>query len=85
MHYTYILYSESMNRYYIGSCENVQERLKRHLSNHDGYTAKAKDWIIVHQEPFSTKSDALRREKEIKAWKSAKRIQRFIQTFNQAQ
>ena len=78
MYFTYILYSETIGKYYIGSCENVQERLKRHLSNHAGYTAKAKDWIIVHQEPFSTKSDALGREKEIKAWKSAKRIQKLI-------
>ena len=85
MHYTYILYSESMNRYYIGSCENVQERLKRHLSKHNGYTAKAKDWIVVHHEQFSTKRDALKREKEIKAWKSSKRVQKFVQTFNQTQ
>ena len=51
-----------------------EKRLQKHLSNHDGFTAKAKDWVIVFTELFETKSKALEREKQIKAWKSKKQI-----------
>ena len=79
MCYCYILYSKSLDKYYIGhSCENLQERLRKHLSNHKGFTAKVKDWIIVHFEIFNSKSEAYRREQEIKAWKSKSKIQRLI-------
>jgi putative endonuclease len=44
---TYILFSENLNKYYIGSTRNsMEERLEKHLTNHDGFTAKAKDWKI---------------------------------------
>ncbi|MGE8553537.1 MAG: GIY-YIG nuclease family protein [Chryseobacterium jejuense] len=49
MCYCYILYSESLEKYYIGhSCDDLQERLRKHLANHKGFTSKAKDWIIVY-------------------------------------
>ncbi|MEM9547724.1 MAG: GIY-YIG nuclease family protein [Bacteroidota bacterium] len=37
----------------------VEERLTYHLSNHRGYTSKAKDWIIVHSEEFECYKEAL--------------------------
>ena len=80
MFYTYILYSEVLSKYYIGSSNNLEDRLKKHLSNHDGFTAKAKDWKIVYSQQFDTKAEAVTREKEMKAWKSAKRIARLIQS-----
>jgi putative endonuclease len=79
MCHCYILYSKSLDKYYIGhSCEDVQDRLRKHLSNHKGFTAKAKDWIIVYSEIFHSKSDAYQRELEIKSWKSTSKIQNLI-------
>ncbi len=75
----YILYSESLDKYYIGhSCEDLQERLRKHLSDHKGFTAKVKDWRLVYTEEFNSKADAYHREREIKAWKSKVKIQKFI-------
>ncbi|WP_226063517.1 GIY-YIG nuclease family protein [Kaistella polysaccharea] len=79
MFYLYILYSENIDSYYVGVSANVEERLKRHLSNHKGYTAKTKDWIIIYTEIFDTKTEALRREIEIKNWKSKIMIEKLIQ------
>jgi putative endonuclease len=31
---------------------DVKARLQKHLGNHSGYTAKAKDWKIVFSEQF---------------------------------
>lgn len=53
-------------------------RLRHHLTNHDGFTSKAKDWVVVHTENFNDKSSAYKRELEIKAWKSKKMIERLI-------
>ncbi|MEC5158856.1 GIY-YIG nuclease family protein [Chryseobacterium sp. MP_3.2] len=66
----YILYSNILNSYYVGVSANVEERLKKHLSNHKGYTAKVKDWTVVYIETFQTKSEALKREKQIKTGKA---------------
>ena len=76
MPYTvYILYSKQSNQFYIGHTgDAIEERIRRHLSEHSGFTAKAKDWQLVYQEIYEQKSDAASREREIKRWKSAVRI-----------
>ena len=70
MHFVYILYSASADKYYIGSSSDPTARLRKHLSNHQGYTGRIKDWIIAYQEEFKDKRSALIREKELKGWKS---------------
>jgi putative endonuclease len=76
---TYILYSVQLDRYYVGfTCEEVTERLQKHLQNHSGFTGKAKDWTIVHAEEFNTKEEAHARELQIKKWKSRKMIEALI-------
>jgi putative endonuclease len=80
MYFCYILYSKSIDKYYIGhSGEDVQERLRKHLSNHKGFTSKAKDWVIVYFEGFQKKSDAYKREIKIKAWKSKSKIKILLE------
>ncbi len=76
---TYILFSQSLETYYIGyTGDDMLSRLVKHLGKHKGYTSKAKDWIIVYTEQFSTKKEALKREKQLKAWKSPLRLKQLI-------
>ena len=75
-YYTYILYSQKRNLYYIGSTgDDLDERLRRHNSNHKGFTGTANDWTYFYLEEFPTKFEAVKREKEIKAMKSRKYIE----------
>jgi putative endonuclease len=75
----YILYSENLDRYYVGSTSStIEERLGKHLTNHSGFTGKAKDWVVVYTEVFDNKSDALRRELAIKNKKSRIYIESLI-------
>ena len=75
----YILYSPSKDKYYIGHTgDDLNERLRRHNSDHKGFTGRVGDWRIVYTEEFRTKEDAYKREREIKAWKSKKRIELLI-------
>ncbi|MBA0885448.1 GIY-YIG nuclease family protein [Flavobacterium undicola] len=79
MFYVYILYSKSIDTYYVGSSSiSLEDRLRRHLSSHSGFTARAKDWEIVYFESYDNKKDAILREQEIKKWKSRVRIIKLI-------
>jgi len=67
-----------MDRYYVGYASNIEDRMQKHLSNHNGYTSKAKDWVIVYKENFDTKAEAYKRERQIKSWKSRKKIEELV-------
>ena len=56
----------------------MAERLRKHLSDHRGWTARAKDWIVVYSETLPDKSTAFRRELEVKGWKSRARIEKLV-------
>ncbi len=76
---TYILYSDLLGRYYIGfTGDDVYARLAKHLTAHKGFTAKAKDWKLVYTERFDTKAEAMKRERQWKAWKNNLRIKQLI-------
>ena len=75
----YILYSASRNQYYIGhTADNIKVRLRKHNSNHNGFTGKVADWQIVYQEIYDSKKEAFRREREVKKWKSRKLLEKLI-------
>jgi putative endonuclease len=79
MPFTYILHSHKLNKFYIGhTSPSVEERLKKHLSNHKGFSAQAKDWRIVYSREFESKSKAYAHEREIKNWKSRDKINEII-------
>ena len=76
---TYILFSQIRNRFYIGyTSDSLAERIRKHNSNHQGFTGKVGDWELKYFEPFETKEQASKREKEIKAWKSRIKIEKLI-------
>jgi putative endonuclease len=78
MPFTYILYSLALDRYYIGSTSgSVEDRLKKHLARHDGFTAKANDWRVVYKEEYLTENETLKRERQIKSWKSRRMIEQL--------
>ena len=66
MYYTYILESLKIKRHYIGSCEDMDVRLKKHNTGQVKATRLGMPLCIVHKEEFQTRSDAVRRERQIK-------------------
>ena len=77
--YVYILYSNKLNRYYIGSTElNPKKRLELHLSKNYGrskFTAKVNDWMIFDYYQCSDISIARKVEKYLKQMKSRKFVE----------
>jgi len=77
-HFLYIIYSEKVDRYYVGITKDIETRIKRH---NQGWTRSTKDrgiWELKYVEEFTDKSEAIRREKEIKRKKSRRYIERLI-------
>jgi predicted GIY-YIG superfamily endonuclease len=54
---------------------DLQERLRKHNSNHTCFSGGVGDWEIVYVETCPTKIDAYQREREIKTWKDRKKIE----------
>ncbi|WP_140485605.1 GIY-YIG nuclease family protein [Flavobacterium sp. GSA192] len=78
MFYIYILYSETLDKYYVGPCQDIQARLQDHLNSRSKYTKQTKDWVLKYSENFQSRAEAVRRELEIKKKKSRKHIEYLI-------
>ena len=76
--FIYILYSQSIDQYYIGSTENLVDRIFRHNNSGSKATKKTNDWKLVYTESFNSKGQAIKREFEIKKKKSRKYIKWLI-------
>jgi len=75
----YVLYSASLDKFYIGfTADDIIERLKKHNSNHKGFTSGYRDWTVYYTESYDLKSNAIKREKQLKAWKSKVRIAQLV-------
>jgi putative endonuclease len=74
MYYVYIIYSKKLNKRYIGSTDDLKERLKRHNSGRSKYTSRSNDWVLVYYEAFILKPDAKREELFLKSGKGRERL-----------
>ncbi|MFN4235385.1 MAG: GIY-YIG nuclease family protein [Bacteroidia bacterium] len=75
----YILYSSLKDKYYIGyTSDEIDERIRKHNTNHKGFTGGAGDWELKYSEVLTTKEEAKKREIQIKKWKSRKLIELLI-------
>ena len=66
----YILYSESLDRYYVGYTNNIERRIYEHNRIKHKYTDIGIPWNLVYSETYSSKKEAMSRERFIKNKKS---------------
>ncbi|MBC8415624.1 MAG: GIY-YIG nuclease family protein [Candidatus Cloacimonetes bacterium] len=78
MDFTYILYSKSKDNYYVGHTHDLKLRLERHNSGWSRSTKSGIPWQLVYYEEYETKSEAIKREYEIKRKKSRRYIETMI-------
>ena len=76
--YLYIIYSPSLDQYYVGQTHNLSDRLFRHKNSGSKSTQKVSDWTLVFSEQYLTRSEAILREKEIKRKKCRRYIEFLI-------
>ncbi len=79
----YIIFSEKINKFYIGATqEDVTTRIEKHNNGSYGknrFTATDTDWKLMLFIPTQDYAHAIRIERKIKAMKSSKYIQNLIQ------
>ena len=78
MYHLYILLSEKTNKFYIGSTGNLEDRLARHNGGRSKATTSGIPWKLIYTEEFEMRGEAIKRELEIKSWKSHKRVAQLV-------
>jgi putative endonuclease len=74
MWYVYVLLCEDKS-FYTGVSNNLEKRFLDHKNGKGGrYTRSHKPLKLIYSEQLSTKSEALKREREIKSWSREKKI-----------
>jgi putative endonuclease len=78
-YYVYVLFSPTYDRIYIGFSNDVEARFKSHneLAT-KGWTKRFRPWVLVYQEAFASKREALTREKQLKSAKGREFIRKLI-------
>ncbi|QQL49225.1 GIY-YIG nuclease family protein [Mucilaginibacter ginkgonis] len=79
----YVLHSPLHNQIYVGYTADLQQRFLSHneLAT-KGHTIKYRPWVIAHTEVFKSKSETLKREKELKSQQGRKFIWNLVHEIN---
>ncbi|MDN3205853.1 GIY-YIG nuclease family protein [Algoriphagus sediminis] len=78
MAFLYIIFSEKLNKYYIGACNDLDRRLYEHSIGHSKFTSTGIPWKLMHKEEFLNLESAKQRERQLKKMKSRKYIEKLI-------
>ena len=66
MFVVYILFSDKLNKYYVGSTNNLEDRMYRHNSGQGKFTKKGIPWRLIATIEQKTRPEAVRLEVKIK-------------------
>ena len=83
MYTLYIIYSNSLDSYYVGYTNCFERRLSEHNRKKGKYTDIGIPWVLVYFENFQTKKEAMDSEKFIKSKKSRSFITALINQLSQ--
>jgi len=82
MYYVYVLYSLGSGKTYTGFSNDVQRRLNEHnIIESKGFTLRYRPWVLIRSEPYSTKAEAMAREKFLKSGRGREQIKVYINDF----
>ena len=72
MHFIYIIFSEGLNRYYIGETEDISTRMAQHNSGffNKSSTSIANDWKLLKSFTVNNRIEGRKVETYIKSMKS---------------
>jgi putative endonuclease len=76
--FVYIIQSKKDGSYYIGQCDDLDCRLSKHNDGFSKYSSSKRPWKLVYFELYTSRSEAILREKVLKAKKSRKFLEYLI-------
>jgi putative endonuclease len=77
MFHVYVLRSNKNGRRYIGSCQNIADRVRQHNNGVSKATRHGIPWSLIHTETFSTRVEALRKERYFKTGRGRDELNRL--------
>jgi putative endonuclease len=79
MYYVYILYSETLEKKYIGMTDDLKRRVEEHNRGKSIFTRTGDKWKLIYYEAFLNKTDARREELFLKSGKGRERLKFLFQ------
>ena len=80
MAYVYVLESEKNKKFYIGSADNLDDRLKRHNQGYEKAKKPYRPYKIAFQQKCLSMEEAKKLERKIKKWKRRDLISKVIES-----
>ena len=77
MFYCYVLRSLKTGRRYVGSCEDLAERVRRHNAGESNATKHGVPWVLVCSESFVTRSEAAQRGRYYKTGRGREELDKL--------
>jgi putative endonuclease len=74
-YFVYILWSEKLSKFYVGSTQNIENRIKEHNNGEGSFTSKGIPWKLIWSFELADRSEAVSLENKIKK----RGIQRFLE------
>ena len=78
--FVYILQSLKDFSFYIGQCADLDKRMSKHFDGMSKYTSGKRPLRLVYFEMFESRSQAIKRERQLKNMKSRKIIEALIKS-----
>ncbi len=78
--YVYALYNSKSSKIYIGQTVNLEQRVAEHNQKRGNHYATRfqGEWELIYQESVATRSEALKREKQLKSFRGREFIKQYI-------
>jgi putative endonuclease len=83
-YFVYIIQSLKDGTFYVGSTQDLNERIERHNQGRSKFTKGKRPLELVHREEYADRSLAAKREREIKSKKDRASIERLVRTSRRA-
>jgi putative endonuclease len=80
MYYVYVLKSQVNGDIYVGFTSDLKKRFREHNNGEVKATKGYRPWQLVYYEAYKGKSDATKREKQLKEHKPKSDLLRQIET-----
>lgn len=84
--FIYAIKNDTNGKIYIGQTEDIEKRIARHnnkvLNKKSSYTFKntnSGEWRLIYSEKFSTRKEAMEREKQLKSSRGRSFIKSIIE------
>ena len=78
MYFVYVLYSEKLNKTYVGCTSNLAQRLKYHNKGRVKSTKNGVPWKIIYIEKVSSHKEARERERWFKTIAGRRKLKQIF-------